>query len=90
MILGKKLITFNFQNTFLVYFLHKNTIFREENLKFSGFSQNVALHRGGRGSTEISISHKKLQLHRGGGLRPPSQKFDPDEPRILKNIYIFL
>ena len=45
----------------------KNATFRKKNLKIFGFPQNVALHRGWRESAEISMLHKKLQLHRRRG-----------------------
>ena len=73
--LGIKIDNIQLLKHIFMCFLHEKCKFsRKKNLKFFGFSQNVALHRGGRGSAEISKLHKKLQLHRGGGVFDPRVK----------------
>ena len=54
-------------------------------MKIFGFSQNFTLHREGRESAEISISHKKLHSHRpGGGSSPPDSNFGLTRAADLK------
>ena len=65
------------KHIFDVFFTLKMLFSEEKNLKIFGSHKILRCTEGGRGSAEISISHKKVQLHRGRvGLRPPDQKFD--------------
>ena len=45
------------------------------------------MHRGGRGSAEISISQKKLQLHRGGRSSTPGKNLTYRSHTLKKNLY---